>query len=307
MFHCSTGVTTPTPLGPIRFTPVSEQNLSTNQRSFSTNTRQHKPDDGAIHYDVDSFSITQLTMALDFSTHLLASRYQNLPKNVNICYSDLGLNNDPHKNRDPLLSKRPSSHFELAFQPEDNPVKHVPSTAMRLGKNISFTVSCASASKLQSNTSQENSTGPNTTDFPAIKMANAMKARLRKIPQSSSAAITVTTIPAPFIVIVSASVLTSYPVPVSTTTLAPTPLPSVITSIPIPAFPLTVVPAMIPAPLSAFPSIIIVIPIPIPARLSAFPFSRTYNSGMVPILVTTKPNSQIMLCMKSMLLFLFQR
>jgi hypothetical protein len=89
-------------------------------------------------------------MALDFSTHLLASRYQNLPKNVNICYSDLGLNNDPHKNRDPLLSKRPSSHFELAFQPEYNPVKHVPSTAMRLGKKYiihSIVCQCIKTSK----------------------------------------------------------------------------------------------------------------------------------------------------------------
>jgi hypothetical protein len=245
-------------------------------------------------------------MALDFSTHLLASRYQNLPKNVNICYSDLGLNNDPHKNRDPLLSKRPSSHFELAFQPEYNPVKHVPSTAMRLGKKYiihSIVCQCIKTSKQHKSGEQYR---PQYHGFSSYKNG---KRNESQTPQNPSVFIcgTVTTIPAPFIVIVSASVLTSYPVPVSTTTLAPAPLPSVITSIPIPAFPLTVVPAMIPAPLSAFPSIIIVIPIPIPARLSAFPFSRTYNSGMVPILVTTKPNSQIMLCMKSMLLFLFQR
>jgi hypothetical protein len=37
--------------------------------------------------------------------HLLASRYKNLPKIVN-CYSVLGLNNDPHKNRDALLLQK---------------------------------------------------------------------------------------------------------------------------------------------------------------------------------------------------------
>jgi hypothetical protein len=47
-------------------------------------------------------------------------------------------------------SKRPSSHFDLAFQPQDNPVKHIPSTAMRLGQKYiihSIVCQCIKTSK----------------------------------------------------------------------------------------------------------------------------------------------------------------
>jgi hypothetical protein len=111
--HCSTGVTTPTPLGPIRFTSVSEQNFSPNQRSFSMNMWLTRTQDN-INQTMALY--TMMLIRFPFyqlenhathksARHLLASRYQNLPKIVN-CYSVLGLNNDPHKNRDALLLQK---------------------------------------------------------------------------------------------------------------------------------------------------------------------------------------------------------